>query len=138
MNDHLGGDLTNKKRILRPIAFPAIHRTGLGHYNGGTGQGNKNTVYCTYFERNNHSADRCYAKQHGHKQNSNKHQGGFSGFALTATSNGSMNIVIDCGCTNQYIPDKSRFKTSPSTIVIKLTTSLISSALCSCRGSNFI
>ena len=61
-----------------------------------------------------------------------------------------MNIVIDCGCTNHIIPDKSMFKTlegdgsamfvtngeymvlekfaSHSTIVIKLSTRLISSA----------
>ena len=61
--------------------------------------------------RFNHTADRCYAKQHESKQNSSNSLGGFSGFALTATSNGLMDIVIDCGCTNPIIPEKSRFKT---------------------------
>ena len=50
-------------------------------------------------------------KQHVNKQNSSNRQGGFSGFALTATSNGSMNIVMDCECTNHIIPDKSMFMT---------------------------
>ena len=69
------------------------------------------TIHCTKFERNNLTADRCYAKQHVNKQNSSNRQGGFSGFALTASLNGSMDIVIDCGCTNHILPGKSMFQT---------------------------
>ena len=71
-------------------AAPAIHRTDRGRYNGGTGQGNKKTLYCTKCGHNNHTANRCYAKQHVNKRNSSNRQGGFTGFALTAPSNGSM------------------------------------------------
>ena len=93
------------------IAAPPIHRTGRGRYNGLTGQENKKTLYYTKCGRNNHTADKCYAKQHVNKQNSSNRQGSFSGFALAATSNDSMDIVIACGCTNHIIPDKSMFKT---------------------------
>ena len=89
------------------IVASAIHRTGRGRYNGGTEQGNRKTLYSTKCGRNNHTADRCYAKQHINKQSSSNCQGGFSGFALTATSNGSMDIVIDCGCT-KLIPQTNQ------------------------------
>ena len=92
------------------LVASAIHRNGRGQYNGGTEQGNRKTLYSTKCGRNNHTADRCYAKQHVNKQSSSNCLGGFSGFALTATSNGSMDIVIDCGCTNLIISDKSMFK----------------------------
>ena len=107
----LGGSSNKQDTSSTSIAALAIHRNGRGRYNGGTGQGNKKTLYCTKCGRNNHTTDRCYAKQHVSKQNSSNRQGGFSGFALTATSNGSMDIEIDCGCTNHIIPDKSMFKT---------------------------
>ena len=104
------GSSNKQDTSCTPIAAPAIHRTGRGRYNGGTGQGNIKTLYCTKCGRKNHTADRCYTKQHVNKQNSSNRQGGFSGFTLTATSNGSMEIVIDCGCTKHIIPDKSMFK----------------------------
>ena len=107
----LGGSSNNQDTSSTSIAALAIQRIGRGRYNGGTGQGNKKTLYCTKCGRNNHTADRCYAKQHVNKQKSSNHQGGFSGFALTATSNGSMDIVIECGCTNHIIPDKAMFNT---------------------------
>ena len=91
------------------LATPAIHRIGRVRYNGGTVQGNKKTLFCTKCVHNIHTADRWYAKQHVIKQNLSNRQGGFSGFALTATSNESMDIVIDCRCTNHIIPDKSTF-----------------------------
>ena len=67
-------------------------------------------MYYTKCGRNNTTADRCYEKQHVNKPNSSNRQERFSGFALTATSNGSMVIVIDCGCRNYIIPDESMFK----------------------------
>ena len=103
----MGRAQLNKIRVLRPL----LHRIGRGRYNGGTGQANQKSVYCTKCGRNNHTADRCYAKQHVNKQNSSNRQGGFSGFALTPISNASMDIVIDCGCTNYILPDKLMFKT---------------------------
>ena len=69
------------------------------------------TLYCTKCGRNNLTDYRCYAKQHVNKQNSSNRQDDFLGFALTATSIGSMDIVIDCGCTNHIFLDKSVFKT---------------------------
>ena len=60
---------------------------------------------------NNTTADRCYEKQNLNKQNLSNRQERFSGFAVTATSNGSMIIVIDCGCRSYITPDKSLFKT---------------------------
>ena len=91
----LGGSSNKQDTSSTSIVAPVIHRTGRGRYKGGTGQGNKKTLYCTKCGRNNHTADRCYAKQHENKQNSSNRQDGFSGFALTATSNGSMDNVID-------------------------------------------
>ena len=107
----LGGSSNKQDTSSTSIAAPAIHKTGRERHNGGTGQGNKKTLYCTKCGRNNHTADSCYAKEQVNKQNASNRQGGFSGFALTATSNGSLNSVIDCRCTNHIIADKSRFKT---------------------------
>ena len=98
-----GGSSNKRDTSSTSIAAPAIHRTGRRRYNGGTGHGNKKTFYGT--------ADRCYAKQHVNKPISSNRQDSFSEFALTATSNGSMDTVIDCGCTSHIIPDKSMFKT---------------------------
>ena len=164
----LAGSSNKQDMNSTSIATPAIHRIGRGRYNGGTGQGKKKTLYCTKCGRNNHTPDSCYAKQHVNKQNSSNQQGGFSGFALTATSNWSMDIVIDCGCTNHIIQTNQGLRrflcwkgtevrclflmgmgrnsdymvlekfVSHSTIVIKLRTRLISSAHCMCRASNFI
>ena len=60
----LGGSSNKQDKSSTSIAAPAIHRTGRGRYNGGTGQGNMQTLYCTKCAHKNHTADRCYAKQH--------------------------------------------------------------------------
>ena len=100
----LWGNSNKQDTISTSNAAPAIQRTDRERYNGGTGQGNKKTLYCTKCGRNNHTTHRCYAKQHVKKQNSSNRQGGFSKFELTAPSNGSME---DFGCTNHISPDKS-------------------------------
>ena len=108
MNDHSGRARTYKIRVLGPLRLQRFIK--LAENNGGTEQGNKKTLFCTKCGLNNLTADRCYAKQHVNKQNSSNSHGGISGFALTAASTGSMDIVIDCGRTNHITPDKSMFK----------------------------
>ena len=42
-----GGSSNKQDTSSTAIAAPAIHRTDRGRYNGGTGQRNKKTLYCT-------------------------------------------------------------------------------------------
>ena len=54
--------------------------------------------------------DKNYANQFLNPQNTRRNKGGFSGLALTATLNGSIDIAIDCRCMDFIIPDKSKFE----------------------------